>query len=127
MRHKKAISLVFGVAALYEGVIGVLFFIRPMAVFRWFEVTPPNHVGYVKFPALLLILFTLMFVQIASDPERHRGFIPYGVGLKVSYSGLVFWYWATTGVPSMWKPFAVIDALMVVPFLWAMTCIRSGR
>ena len=39
--------------------------------------------------------------------------------LKVSYTGLVGYYWFTTNCPMLFKPFAIIDALMLVLFLAA--------
>ena len=49
----------------------------------------------------------------------------YGIGLKVSYCGVVFWHWFTAGIPSMWKPFAVADLVFLVLFVWAY--LRLGR
>jgi hypothetical protein len=66
-----------------------------------------------------------MFFRIASDPYGKRILIPYGVGLKFSYAGTVFWYWIGQGVPGMWKPFALIDAVMGGLFVTAF--ISTGR
>ena len=67
-----------------------------------YGVEPPNHMAYVQFPALLLVLFAIMFYRIAMDPVRNRDLILYGCGLKISYCSLAFWYMFTTGIPSMW-------------------------
>ena len=109
----------FYVAALYDGILGVAFlFVWPW-VFRLFEVTPPNHGGYVQFPAFLLIIFGFMFLRIAQDPIAHRDLIPYGIGLKAAYSGLVFWYQFSGGVPFMWIPFAWVDLVFLLLFVLA--------
>jgi len=39
--------------------------------------------------------------------------------VKLSYTGLVAYYWTTTDCPLLSKPFAIIDALMFVLFLLA--------
>ena len=109
----------FGIAALYDGVLGVTFFFFWPWVFRLFDVIPPNHGGYVQFPACLLILFGLMFLRIARDPVANRDLIPYGMGLKAAYSGLVFWYQLTAGVPAMWIPWAWLDLVFLVLFVVA--------
>ncbi len=126
MRSKTLIPVLFVLVAAYDGLLGAAFLVKPLSLFAWYGVTPPNHVGYVQFPALLLILFALMFLQVALDPLRYRNLIPYGIGLKIAYSGLVFRYWLTTGLPDMWKPFAVIDAVTAVLFLWAYIVLREG-
>jgi len=86
-----------------------------------------NHPGYVQFSAALLVVFALMFTAIAIDPLRNRNLIPYGILLKVSYAGIVFYYWATTGVPAMWKPFAIIDLAFMLGFVWSFMLIPSLR
>jgi hypothetical protein len=54
----------------------------------------------------------------------HRHLIVYGILLKVSYCGLAFWYWATEGIPGLWKPFAVADVVMAALFVWAWTVTK---
>ena len=73
----------FTIAAIYDGLFGLIFFFSWRDVYRHFNVMPPNHEGYVKFPALLLIIFGAMFLQIARDPDRNRNLIAYGIALKV--------------------------------------------
>lgn len=109
----------FYVAAIYDGVLGLAFVLFWPAVFRLFDVTPPNHGGYVQFPALLLIIFAFLFLRIAHDPEANRGLIAYGIGLKASYSGLVFGYQLMSGVPAMWIPWAWLDLAFLVLFVLA--------
>ena len=41
--------------------LGLVFLLSPGWVFHAFAVTPPNHMGYVQFPAALLIVFAIMF------------------------------------------------------------------
>lgn len=119
MKHAKAIRTLFGVAAAYDGVLGLLFLIAPTFPFDLYEITPPNHLGYIRFPAALLLIFGLMLLQIARNPARYRELIIYGILLKVAYCSLTFGYWFTEGIPVIWKPFAVTDLIMGVLFIWA--------
>jgi hypothetical protein len=113
------IKVLFVIAGLYDGILGVAFLIFPGPVFQLFGVTPPNHFGYVRFPALLLLIFAAMFFRIAGDPVKYRAFIPYGMALKVAYCGTVFWYALTTGIPSMWMPWAWADLAFLAFFFAA--------
>jgi len=118
----------FYIAALYDGVLGLAFVFLWRWLFDFFDVTPVNHGGYVQFPGLLLIIFGFIFLRIARDPDANRDLIAYGIGLKVSYSGLVFWYQTTTGVPAMWIPFAWLDLLFLVLFVVArQSAPRAGE
>jgi hypothetical protein len=119
MKTKRAIAGLFIVAALYDGLLGALFLFASGALFQWMGVTPPNHPGYVHFPAALLVVFAAMFAAIAAKPVRNRNLIPYGILLKVSYCGVVMFHWFTAGVPFMWKPFCIADLGFLVAFAWA--------
>lgn len=109
----------FYLAALYDGILGIVFLLAWPWIFRLFDVTPPNHGGYVQFPAFLLLIFGAIFLRIARDPDGNRDLIVYGMGLKAAYSGLVFWYQITTGVPFMWVPWAWVDLIFLALFALA--------
>lgn len=109
----------FLVAALYDGALGLLFLLAPGYPFEVMDIPPPNHFGYVQFPAAMLLIFGIMFLTIALSPVTNRRLIPYGILLKVSYCGVVFGYLATTKVPLGFVVFALIDVVMGVLFVVA--------
>jgi hypothetical protein len=116
---KRSIQAVFGLSALYDLILGLIFLLIPLQIYNFFTIPPPNHWGYVHFPALLLMIFALMFFAIAWNPLQNRNLIPYGVLFKFSYSGVVLYYWIASGLPHLWKPFAIVDAVMAILFIWA--------
>ena len=121
----RSIRGLFMVAALYDGILGIAFLIAAPALFEWLGVTPPNHFGYVHFPAALLIVFALLFLAIARNPVANLSLIPYGILLKVSYCAVVFYHWFTAGVPVIWKPFAIADLVFLVLFVWAYSTLKK--
>ncbi|MCK5760768.1 MAG: hypothetical protein KAH33_05710 [Candidatus Delongbacteria bacterium] len=127
MKNFRLVSILFFVGGLYDGLLGLYFLIFPMSIFDYFEVTQPNHVGYIHFPALLLITFGIMFFQIASDPKKNENLIPYGILLKVSFCSVVFYHWLDKGIPCFWKPFAFFDLAFLVLFIWAFSALRRER
>jgi hypothetical protein len=128
MKGKPGVVALYVVAGLYDGLLGLVFLFGWEAVFRRFEVTPPNHPGYIQFPALLLIVFGLMFLAVARNPARNRNLIPYGVLLKAAYCGTVFWHWIASGIPGMWKPFAWADLVFGILFVWSYIHLgKSGE
>lgn len=116
MKSRPAITTLFLLAAMYDGALGLAFLVAQGTIFRWFNVTPPNHPGYVQFPAALLIVFAIMFAAIARNPEGSRNLIPYGMLLKVSYCGVAFWHWSQGGIPNMWRPWAIADLVLLMLF-----------
>jgi len=117
----------FGLAAIYDGLLGATFLVASGTLFEWFGVTPPNHYGYVHFPAALLIVFALMFMAVAMNPVKNRNLIPYGVLFKVSYCGVVLFHWLTAGIPGMWKPLCLVDLVFLIFFVWAWVVLLGEK
>ena len=119
------IKPLFVVAALYDGLLGAAFVLFPLAIFQAYGVEPPNHVGYVQFPALLLLTFAAMFARIASDPIGRRELMLYGVALKAAYVATVFGHYLAAGIPTMWVPWAWADFVFLLLFLAAWNATAS--
>jgi len=125
--NRSAVRWLFGVAGLYDGLLGIAFLFAGQSIFVRFGVPPPNHWGYIQFPSLLLIAFALLFFQVAAAPEANRNLIPYGLMLKLSYSGVVVYYWLGEGVPTLWRPFALIDLVFAALFIWSYQVLSPTR
>jgi len=119
MKIAKWIPILFWIAALYDGVLGLIFVVAPGYPFTLFDITPPNHMGYIQFPGALLLIFALIFLNIACNPVANRGLIIYGILLKVAYCSVSGWYWIATDLPGMWKPFTIADLVMGLLFILA--------
>ena len=115
----KWIRMVFGAAGIYDGILAIAFITMPEAIFSHYQVEPPNHLGYVEYPAMLLLIFAIMFFRIAFNPVKCRELMLYGCALKFSYTFLVFRYVMTTGIPSMWVTWAWIDGAFLILFVAA--------
>lgn len=125
MKKQSLISLLFYLAALYDGILGLAFLFLAPSIYNWYGIAPPNHYGYIHFPAALLIVFALLYFAVARNQIANRNLIPYGMLLKVSYCSVVFYYWFFETIPAMWKPFAIYDLIFLVLFGWAFWELRS--
>ena len=121
------IRVLFAVAGLYDFVIGLAFLRFGPALFEATGVPAPNHWGYIQFASLMLVTFGAMFFAVAASPVANRNLIPFGMLLKLSYTGLVAYYWVATDLPFLFKPFAVVDALMFVLFVVAYRELARER
>ncbi|HET8548038.1 MAG TPA: hypothetical protein VFL57_08540 [Bryobacteraceae bacterium] len=117
------IKVVFAVSGIYDSALGLAFLLFAPQIFARFGITPPNHPGYIQFPALLLIIFGVMFLQVARDPGGHRDLMLYGAALKAAYCGIAFWHELHGGIPDLWMPWAWADLVFCVAFLvaWRQT------
>jgi len=116
---KGSIGGLFYLAALYDGILGLAFVVAPHSVLRTVNVPAPYHLGFVQFPAALLIVFAIMFLTVGRRPIDNRNLIPYGILLKVSYCSVVVPYWFLGRLSFIWKPFAIIDLVFGVLFWFA--------
>jgi hypothetical protein len=121
------IRLLFAIAGLYDLLIGLVFLGFGPQIFDSAKVPHPNHWAYIQFGSLLLVVFGIMFFAVAYAPQANRNLIPYGMLLKLSYTGLVVYYALIQDVPLLFKPFAVIDATMVVLFALAYLWLSPTR
>jgi len=121
----QTVRAVFAISGLYDFLIGLAFLLFGVQLFDATGVPQPLHWGYINFGALMLMIFGTMFMAIARDPLANRNLIPYGMMLKVSYCVVASYYWMTTGLPTLFKPFIFIDAAMLVLFWLAYNALAA--
>ena len=126
MSASRTAQVLLWIAAIYDGALGLAFLVAGPALFASFGVTPPNHWGYIHFPAALLVVFGLMFAAAAWRPAANANLIPYGILLKVAYCATVFGHWISAGLPWIWKPFAWFDLLWIFVLGWTWLVLRPG-
>jgi len=125
MKIPKWIKPFFIAAGLYDGILGLLFLLIPSQLFSMTNVPPPNHMAYIQFPALLLVTFGIMFINIARDPLANRNLIIYGILLKISYCSIVFLHWFAGNMPFIWVTFAFCDFAFLITFITASSALKK--
>lgn len=125
MTSLRPLRLLYGVAAAYDGLLGVAFLVAAPQIYAWVGITPPNHWGYIHFAAGILAIFGYMFLEIARRPVENRNLVPYGILLKICYVATVAWHWYHGGIPAMWKYFAVADTVFAILFVWSLGQLAS--
>jgi len=125
----KSIKILFVVAGLFDLILGIMYFFAHERLYTYFDMVPAGHPTYVEFPALVLVLFGVVFLQISSNPARYRAIISYGIGLIAASSGLAFWYEFTVGVYDMWIPMAVIAVVFLgaLVLAWRSVARMAGE
>jgi hypothetical protein len=125
MDTKRLAQSLLWLAALYDGGLGLVFLVAGPALYEATGVTPPNHWGYIHFPAALLVVFGLMFASAAARPAANANLIPYGILLKIAYCATVFGHWLHAGLPWIWKPFAWLDLAWIFVLWWIWRVLRG--
>lgn len=117
----------FVVAALYDLVLGIVYFVAFKALYARFGIDLPNHDAYVQLPAALIAVFGIGFWFVAQAPERNRDLIKLGVLMKIAFSAVVFGHYFLATMPTMWLPFAAIDALFAAAFVASLGAVKTAR
>ena len=126
MKSLLPVRLLYAIAALYDGLLGLAFIVAAPQIFQRVAITPPNHWGYVHFAAGLLVIFGFLFLQIALRPVENHGLVLYGFLLKVCYVATVGWHWYHGDVPVLWKWFAGADVVFALLFLWSLLVLETA-
>ncbi len=123
MKSTSLVSVLYYIAALFDGVLGLAFLFAGPELFAAFGIPPLENWGYLQFSAALLIVFGLMFLAVARAPVANRNLIPYGMLLKLSFCSVAFYHWATVGVEDVWKQIAFVDLAFLALFFWSYRAI----
>ena len=80
--------------------------------------------GYVHVLALMLVVFALMYFNIASKPKANRNLIFYGILFKLSFCLVVFTHWMAGNISYLWVLFAFFDIGFMTAFLVAYKALK---
>ena len=117
----------FVVAALYDLVLGVVFFAAFKAIYERFGIALPNHDAYVQLPAAFIAVFGVGFWFVSKAPERNRDLITLGVLMKLAFAGVVLSYAFRGAIPPLWVPFAWIDLAFMLAFIAALSASKPAH
>ncbi|MBI5060157.1 hypothetical protein HZB60_10305 [candidate division KSB1 bacterium] len=127
MATEAGCAALYYAAFVYDGILGLLLLAVPGTVYTVMHETPPEHFGYVQFPAALLLVFAAMFWTVARDLQRNRNLIPYLILFKLAFASVVIGYWIAGDIPGLWKPFSIIDLLFAGAFYGSWWRTRIPR
>jgi hypothetical protein len=117
----------FVVAAIYDLVLGAVYFLAYKMLYAMFGVELPNHAGYVHLSAALIFIFGVGFWLVSRDPVRNRDIIKLGALMKIAFAGVVFGHLIFGTIPAMYIPFATLDLLFLVGFILALGTLPAER
>jgi hypothetical protein len=107
----------FLVAAIYDIVLGVAFFVLYGPLFSALGIELPNNTSYIHLTAAFVFTQGLGYWFVYQDPAANLGIVKLGIVYKAIFSGLAFYYLA---IGELLHPvfivFGVADLLFLVGF-----------
>jgi hypothetical protein len=107
----------FLVAAIYDIVLGVAFFVLYGPLFSALGIELPNNTSYIHLTAAFVFTQGLGYWFVYQDPAANLGIVKLGVVYKAIFSGLAFYYLAIGELlHPVFMVFGVADLLFLVGF-----------
>jgi hypothetical protein len=122
----KTVKQVFLIGGYYDLVLGLAFAAIYQPIYNHFQIELPNHPAYIQLPGLFIAVFGVGFLLVARDPQRHAGIIMLGVLMKLAFVIVVVGHRLTGGIPTLYLPFAAMDAVFAALFLAASRAVKTS-
>ncbi|MGH8103741.1 MAG: hypothetical protein ACREJQ_04385 [bacterium] len=118
-------KMLFLVAALYDGILGLGFFIGYQSIYSMLNITLPENPAYIHLAAALVFVQGVGYYFVYRNMERNADIVRQGIIYKVAYSGVAFYYWARGGLPH--PIFGVLGILDLCFLLLFARYLQSAR
>lgn len=115
----------FLVAALYDIILGAVFFFGFGVIFSALGIESPNNNSYAHLTAGFVFTQGLGYWFVYQDPSRNEGIVKVGLAYKAIFAGLGFFYFAIGQLlHPIFLVFAVADLAFLVGF-WLFLRARA--
>jgi hypothetical protein len=119
--------LFFLIAALFDGILGLLFLFFWGPIFDALGVTRPESSSYVTLAAAFIAVQGLGYFLVWRDMVRNVGIVVIGVAYKLAYVVLSAYY-ALAGelLHNIFAWFGAADVIFLIGFIWFLAVVREG-
>ena len=118
MRNQKFYSNVFIIAALYDFILGLVFFLFYKPIYAMFDMPLPQEPAYLHAAAGFVFAQGLLYYYVYKDLRRNIDIVKVGLLYKLVYTGVAVYYWSINQIPHPTYPiFAVLDIVFIFLFV----------
>jgi len=118
----------FLIAAIYDLILGILFFFFYKPVYAYFNIALPTYPMYLQMAAAFVMAMGVGYYFIYRNLYRNIDLVKLGIVYKLVYSGLTsYFYFANlANITFFW--FAIFDAIFLFLFVWFLVYAKKdGR
>ena len=98
----------FGVAAIFNAVVGVAMLLTYGALAPWLGL-PPQPTVWVHLVALIVLVFGYAYWRVAQDPRRFRDYIVLGMVAKLCFVAVIYGHFLAGGATAMLAALVTAD------------------
>jgi hypothetical protein len=117
MRNKNFYHGVFGVAAVYDTFLGIIFFIFYKSIYFILNIQLPDNPAYLQLSSAFVLVQGISYFFVYKNLKRNIDIVKVGIIYKIIYTAVAFYYWGIGGLPhSIFALFGFLDLIFVVFF-----------
>ena len=118
LKNEKSYRNLFLIAALYDFILGLVFFIfLPFFFENIFKIPIPNYPGISQATAAFIFVMGVGFYFVYRNLYRNNDIVKLGIVFKLVYAALAFYYVFAQNYPVLFALFGAIDLIFIVFFL----------
>lgn len=118
----------FLIAAVYDFVLGLIFFFGYQSIYSFFHITLPDYPMYLQMAVAFVIAMGVGYYFVYRNMYRNIDLVKLGVVYKGVYSGLTGYFYFAGLAHILYFWFAVIDFIFLVLFvLFLIHAKKDGR
>ena len=107
----------FLIAAVYDLILGFLFFFFYKPIYSYFNITLPVYPMYLQMAAAFVIAMGVGYYFIYLNLYRNIDLVKLGIVYKVVYAGLTSYFYFIGSAHVIFLIFAAIDIIFLLLFL----------
>jgi len=116
--HEKAYRSLFLIAALYDFILGfIFFFFLPFFFEELFELAAPLYPSFYQGGAAFVFVMGVGFYFVYRNMYRNIDIVKLGIVFKSVYTILAFYYVFVESMPWIFSIFGLLDIIFIVLFL----------
>jgi len=117
----------FLIAALYDFVLGLVFFLFYGQIYSYLNIPIPAESMYLQMAAAFVIAMGVGYYFVYQNMYKNIDLVKLGVVYKFVYSSVTSYFYFKGSGPAIFFLFAVIDAVFLLLFVWFLFYAKKAN
>ncbi len=125
LKNEKSYRNLFLIAALYDFILGFVFFVFLGFFFKdIFKIPLPNYPAFFQAAAAFVFVMGVGFYFVYLNMHRNIDIVKLGIVFKLVYTGLAFYYVFIEKFPWIFSLFGFLDLIFIVFFVFFLRAVK---
>jgi len=120
-------KIFFLIAALYDFVLGAVFFLFYGQIYSYLNIAIPAESMYLQMAAAFVIAMGVGYYFVYQNMYKNIDLVKLGVVYKFVYSSVTSYFYFQGVGPAIFFLFAVIDAIFLIIFVWFLMYAKANK